>query len=68
MEVISKSGDMVDELAVRALGRRDGTTTAQVLAANPGLCQYPMRLPDGVRITIPDARETMTDRRVKLWD
>lgn len=68
MEIVSKEGDMVDELALRAYGRRDGTTTALVLAANPALCQYPVRLPAGVRITIPDRPVSMTDRRVKLWD
>lgn len=67
-EVTTTDGDMVDAIALRAYGRRDGTTTAQVLATNPGLCAYPVRLPAGVRIVIPDAPETMTDRRVKLWD
>jgi phage tail protein X len=46
----SKQGDMVDELALRAYGRRDGTTTAMVLQANPALCQQPVRLPAGSRI------------------
>lgn len=68
MQIATRDGDMVDELALKAYGRRDGTTTAQVLAANPGLCAQPVRLPAGLVITIPPAPETMTDRRVKLWD
>ncbi|GLS13587.1 tail protein X [Hydrogenophaga electricum] len=68
MQITTTQGDMVDQLALKALGRRDGTTTAQVLAANPGLCQQPVRLPAGIVITIPEAPEVMTDRRVKLWD
>lgn len=67
MQITTKDGDMVDELALKAYGRRDGSTTAQVLAANPALCNQPVRLPAGLVIDIPPAPETMTDRRVKLW-
>jgi phage tail protein X len=66
--ITTKQGDMVDELALRAYGRRDGTTTALVLQANPALCNQPVRLPAGLVITLPEAPTTMTDRRVKLWD
>lgn len=68
MQITTTDGDMVDELALRAYGRRDGTSTAQLLAANPGLCNQPVRLPAGLVVTIPPAPETMTDRRVRLWD
>lgn len=67
-QITSKQGDMVDELALRAYGRRDGSTTAMVLQANPGLCQQPVLLPAGIVINLPAAPTTMTDRRVKLWD
>ena len=67
-EVTTTDGDMVDAIALRAYGRRDGTTTALVLGANPALCQQPVRLPAGIVINLPEAPTTMTDRRVKLWD
>ena len=67
MDIITSQGDMVDQIALQAYGRRDGTTTALVLQANPALCNQPVRLPAGLTITIPDAPATMTDRRVKLW-
>jgi len=66
-QITTQAGDMVDELALRAYGQRDGTTTARLLAANPALCQQPVRLPAGLVISIPPAPEVMTDRRVKLW-
>jgi phage tail protein X len=68
MQVTTTEGDMVDAIALRAYGRRDGTTTALVLQANPALCTQPVRLPAGLVITIPPQPATMTDRRVKLWD
>lgn len=67
MQITTRQGDMVDEIALQAYGRRDGTSTAQLLAANPGLCLQPVRLPAGLVLTIPAAPEAMTDRRVKLW-
>lgn len=69
MEVISKDGDMVDQLALQAYGQRNSKTTAMVIKANPGLSALPVRLPAGVRIVIPPmGTETAQDRRVRLWD
>ena len=44
-------------------------TVEAVLAANPGLAQYPLELPAGLNIYLPDLDEqAIDDNRVKLWD
>lgn len=65
--ITTTQGDMVDKIALRAYGRRDGTTTALVLQANSALCHQPVRQPSGLVIIIPPAPATITARRVKLW-
>ncbi len=67
MRYSSIAGDMVDEIAWRYYGARDAGTLAAVFAANPGLADYPARLPHGVVITLPDIAPPAPAEGVKLW-
>jgi phage tail protein X len=41
----------------------------KVLIANPGLANYPLDLPSGLEIQLPDfTQELATNDSVKLWD
>lgn len=69
MQVTTRSGETVDELCWRALGRtRD--VTEQVLELNPGLADHGPQLPGGMTVTLPDPDRAAAPRRetVKLWD
>ncbi|MEE8058984.1 MAG: tail protein X [Pseudomonadales bacterium] len=40
-----------------------------VLDANPGLAEYPLQLPGGLTIQLPDLdQQTINDNSIKLWD
>jgi len=44
-------------------------TVEKVLQANPGLAAYPLTLPAGINILLPDLDAVSTDNvSVKLWD
>lgn len=69
MIVIARSGETVDEICWRALGRtRD--VTEQVLELNPGLAALGPHLPAGTQVELPEPARAAAPRRetVKLWD
>ena len=44
-------------------------TVEKVLEVNPGLAAYPLELPAGLTILLPDvSQELKSDDSVKLWD
>lgn len=66
--VVTKDGEMVDQIAYRAYGYRPGAVEA-VFEANPGLCEHPPLLPAGLVIILPDlpARASAASP-IRLWD
>ena len=65
--MITQDGDVVDQLALAAYGRTDGTTEA-VLDANPGLAALGPVLPRGVAVLLPDLVLPQTAAQLQLWD
>jgi len=65
--VITRQGDMVDDICYRHYGYESGVTE-QVLATNQGLAARGMVLPAGVQITLPDVPARATETVVNLWD
>lgn len=66
---ISRQGDVLDEVAFKFYGTLDGRAVERLLEANPGLADYPERLPAGVRIDMVDLPQPAAGtKRVKLWD
>ncbi len=65
----TRQGDVVDEIAWKYYGTRDGRAVERLLEANPGLADYPERLPAGVIIAMPDLpTPAIGATKVKLWD
>ncbi len=60
-------GDMVDAIAHRHYGDRPGTSEA-IWQANRGLARYPMVLPEGLILILPDLEDVPAIRTVKLYD
>lgn len=65
--VVTKAGDIVDQLTLAAYGRTAATTEA-VLDANPQLAGLGPVLPRGVLVLLPDLVLPQTAAEVKLWD
>lgn len=65
--MMSRDGDVVDQIALTYYGRTAGATEA-LLDANPHLADLPARLPAGVRVVLPDLPPTPVKTRVRLWD
>lgn len=64
-EIITRDGDMLDELLWQHLG-----TDAQIAAgfeANPGLAALGPVLPAGLRVRLPEARPLRQGGQVRLW-
>lgn len=64
----TSDGDVVDEIAWKFYGTRDGRTVERLLEANPGLAARGAELPAGVSITMPDMPTPATKPGVRLWD
>jgi phage tail protein X len=65
-EYITQQDDVLDLICRRHYGVSSGTTE-RVLIANPHLKNLPVRLPMGVKITLP-VLSPPKKRRIKLWD
>lgn len=66
--VITKAGDMIDEIAYRTYGWRPGAIEA-ILEANPGLCEHPPLLPAGLVIEMPELPAlSAAAPSIRLWD
>lgn len=65
--MMTRAGDVVDQVALEAYGRTEGATEA-LLDANPHLAGLPARLPAGVVVELPDQPATPVKARVRLWD
>ncbi len=69
----TRAGDVVDAIVARHYVKRlealpNGVVEA-VLAANPHLREFPLRLPQGVMITLPDLDvRPVASQAQKLWD
>lgn len=66
----AKEGEMLDEICHLYYGRTRGVVE-QVLAANPGLCELPHRLPAGTLVELPDLhqdRDTAVTKYSEVWD
>lgn len=69
LAVTARAGETLDALCWRALGVTGGVTEA-ALALNPGLAALGPRLPEGTRVTLPEASIAAPAVRenVSLWD
>lgn len=65
--MMSRQGDVVDQIALEVYGRTAGAAEA-LLDANPQLAGLPARLPAGLKIVLPDLPATPVKPRVRLWD
>lgn len=68
MQVIAHQGDTVDSLCWRHLGST--ADVELVLEINPGLAALGPILPEGTRLTLPDASVTVVAQAnlINLWD
>jgi phage tail protein X len=62
----TKEGEMIDEIVVRIFGSL--TTIDAIFALNPGLSDFPAKLPMGVKIRLPEIAKTVTTRSLPLWE
>lgn len=67
--VQAHGGETLDALIWRILGRGPGAEEL-VLAANPGLSNIALSLPEGARVVIPASADAPTAvlTQVELWD
>ena len=65
--VVTKAGDVVDQLALAAYGYTTGATEA-VLDANPGLPAAGPVLAAGLSVVLPDLADPQQALQVQLWD
>lgn len=63
----SKDGDMVDRIVWQYYGRQNELIVETVLSKNPGLADYGPRLPEGVRIALPEIQQEQDTGSVRLW-
>ena len=64
---ITKTGDMLDEIAKTYYGTLAGRIVEQVLDANTGLAEYGPILPHGVSINLPDIKPSSSNEEIMLW-
>lgn len=64
---IVRFGDTVDSIAWKHYGRHNGTTET-IREANRGLSEYPLALPEGLIIVLPDLPDEQARQTVKLYD
>ena len=67
-QYLTKAGDTLDEIAYRYYGHTNNKVVERILDANFGLSQYEALLPAGVLIELPEVKQTIDTRKVKLWD
>ena len=68
MKYITKQNETLDQICYNHYNQASGTVE-KVLAANPELAYYGVKLPAGLVIHLPDNLETVSIRSaVKLWD
>lgn len=67
-EYRTRQDDVLDEVCFQHYGTETGTTE-MVLAANPGLCEYPPHLPMGLLIKLPviDTSPAPVVESIQLW-
>jgi phage tail protein X len=65
--IITREGDVVDQIALAAYGVT-AEATETVLAANAILSGYGPVLPEGLVLTLPVIDPVTTATVVKLWD
>lgn len=69
MKATARSGETLDEICWRELGRTRNVTE-QAFALNPGLADLGARLPAGTEVELPaiDQASKPVRTTVKLWD
>ena len=68
IEYTTVQGDMLDLICFQHYGVTDGTVE-KVLEANYRLSDYPLILPAGVTIKLPEIeQEQPADKMINLWD
>ncbi|MCG2663346.1 MULTISPECIES: tail protein X [Brevundimonas] len=65
--IVTKEGDVVDRIALKAYSRTAGATEA-ILAANPALAGLGAQLPAGLVIQLPEIETATIAPTVRLWD
>ena len=67
-QYLTKEGDMLDEIAYRYYGSTNNKVVENIIDANFGISNYGPILPAGVLIELPEVKQTIEKRKVKLWD
>ncbi|MBA5956192.1 phage tail protein [Pseudomonas lactis] len=68
VQIRTNQNETVDALCWRFYGRTAGVTEA-VLEANPGLADHGPILPQGLTVSMPEAKTSAPQRQmVNLWD
>ena len=69
MIATARSGETLDEVCWRVLGRTKGVTE-QSLDLNPGMADLGARLPAGTQVILPEVATAAAPvlETVKLWD
>ena len=67
-QYLTKAGDTLDEIAYRYYGHTNNKVVEHILEVNFGISRYEVLLPAGVLIELPEVKQTIDTRKVKLWD
>ena len=67
-QYLTKEGDMLDEIAYRYYGNTSNLVVENIINANFGISDYEPILPAGILIELPEMKQTIEKRKVKLWD
>jgi phage tail protein X len=67
-QYLTKEGDMLDEIAYRYYGSTTNKVVENIIDANFNISNYGPILPSGILIELPEIKQTVEKRKVKLWD
>lgn len=66
---LTKSGDMLDEIAYKFYGYADSIVLNAIIEANPKTLEDGAQLPEGRQIVLPDLEPKKSQKTtVRLWD
>ncbi len=68
VDFVSRDGDMVDAICAQVLPDADeAEACAEVYRNNPHLSKYPVVLPAGVKMKLPEKVEVRRHEPVRIW-
>ncbi|QUS59194.1 tail protein X [Pseudovibrio brasiliensis] len=68
VDFVSRDGDMVDAICAQLLPAADeAEACAAVYRNNPHLSKFPVVLPAGVQMQLPEVIETLPNEPLRIW-